>query len=154
MTELQTPKWANISDDVIDFSGVISMNLRLEHWHHLWGSCFLSPRLGACSSVPNSLTSLRSWGVEAKVSLNIPSSLNPPRCLLRTKPWRSFELQSGQISWMWWLTLVVSSQWTWGWTIGTICGDLVSLALDWGHVSVYSIVSHHLGVEESRLKSV
>jgi len=84
----QTEHWCRLSESV-----PIALNLRGLFWYTQY-----SPTL------------LRSWGQH---DLCIPSSLNWPRRLFRTKSWRSNRAPKQTIPQMWWLILAISSQQTW-----------------------------------------
>jgi len=71
-----------------------TMGLKRFHSFSTRGNPPLGSRLGACSGTPNIV--LHRSEVEAKGSLYTPSSSNPLRRLLKTIPWRSTDLQSGQ----------------------------------------------------------
>jgi len=111
VTEQPSSKADNTSDAVIDPNNAFSTDLRSEHWRHLWKPLPLALDPGACFGTPNIVP--HRLGVEAKVSLNTPSSLHLPRRLLRTKPWRSNGAPKRTIPRMRWLTLAMPSQWTW-----------------------------------------
>lgn len=77
------------------------------HWG--WQVISLRPRLRAyVPTTPNSRTSLKSWGLR-----QFKYSFHPSKRFLRTKPWQSSTLQSGQYL----ICMVIDpndvTRWTW-----------------------------------------